>query len=153
MNHPKRRERAIAGFLLLMSACHAAVATQADDEAAIRKTLATFYEGWNEHDPDKMISTYAEDIDHINVFGEWHKGKSSIRDDIAGLHNGPVRLGLKRYDIEKIRFLPSDVAVVQVSSQSKAGRNIGTYVMQRQDGKWLTVSFTNVMPSKPPYKP
>ena len=40
------------------------------EEQAIRAVLARFYEGWNTHDADKMASVYAEDIDHIDVFGE-----------------------------------------------------------------------------------
>ena len=40
------------------------------DEQAIRDVLKRFYDGWNANDPEMMVSAYAEDIDHIDVFGE-----------------------------------------------------------------------------------
>ena len=122
------------------------------EEKAVRAVLARFYEGWNTHDADKMVSVYAEDIDHINVFGEWQKGRATLRQELARLHAGPLRDSRKNHTIEKIRFLKPDVAIVQVSAQGTGGPNLGTYVMEKQKEGWVTVSFTNVAPHDPPWK-
>ena len=113
------------------------------DETEIRDLLARFYEGWNTHDTEKMISLYADDIDHINTFGRWNKGKQAIKEDLIQFHARPGKNSQKTYKIEKIRFVKPDVAIVQVRSISSVG-NIGTYVLSKASGKWLVVSFTNV---------
>ena len=82
-----------------------------------------------------------DDIDHINVFGVWHKGKAEIRNDVAKLHAAGMG-GHKDFTIEKIRMMKPDIAVVQVKAISKFC-NLGTYVMSKQSGKWLVVSFTS----------
>jgi len=58
-------------------------------------------------------------------------------------HAGPAKNSHKTYTIEKVRFIKPDVAVVIVRSLSKVG-NIGTFVMTKESGEWLVVSFTNV---------
>jgi uncharacterized protein (TIGR02246 family) len=139
-------------FLVGASLNAAGQIAPAAEEHAIGRVLARFYAGWNEHDADKMVSAYAEDIDHINVFGEWQKGRATVRDELARLHAGPLRTSQKTYRVEKIRLLKPDVAIVQVSSHSINGDNIGTFVLEKQKGNWLTVSFTNVAPHDPPWK-
>ena len=128
--------------LLTLFAATTVSAQSPSAEQAIKAQLAIFYEGWNAHDVEKMVSIYADDIDHINTYGEWHKGKTEISEDIAKLHTSGRNVQ-KTYTVEKIRFLKPDVAVIQVRSLSTVG-NIGTYVMTRQNDKWLVVSFTNV---------
>jgi uncharacterized protein (TIGR02246 family) len=123
-----------------------------NEEQAIRAVLARFYEGWNTHDADKMVSVYAEDIDHIDVFGEWQKGRETLRAELARLHAGLLSHSQKQYTVEKIRFLKPDIAVIQVSTRGTGGPNLGTYVMEKQKEGWLTVSFTNVAPHDPPWK-
>jgi len=121
----------------------AAESPQLTEEGAIKSVLARFYDGWNAHDVDKMVSVYADDVDHINTHARWNKGKPAIREDLRNFHSGPGKNSHKTYTVEKVRFIKPDVAVVQVRSLSTVG-NIGTYVMTKQSGEWLVVSFTNV---------
>ena len=141
----------VAGISPVLGAL-AAASADPREEQAIRAVLARFYEGWNTHDADKMVSAYADDIDHINVFGEWHKGKADIKQDLVRLHAGPAKNSHKDPTIEKMRFLKPDVAVVTVSSVSALGGNIGTYVMTKETGQWLVVNFTNVVYELPKQK-
>ena len=150
-----RQIRSLCLCLAVMYALPASVVSaqsaNPEDEQAIRDVLARFYEGWNTHDADKMVSVYADDIDHINVSAEWKKGKAVIKEAARKLHAGPAKNDRKTFTVEKIRFIKPDVAVIQVRSLSTGPGSacggcgtLGTYVMTKDTGQWLVVSFTNV---------
>ena len=137
----------VAMSSLLATASHASSSgSDVEDERAIRDVLARFYAAWNAHDVDKMVSIYADDVDHINVYAEWSQGRPAIRRALERAHSGPLRNDQKTYSVEKMKFLTPDVAVVHVRSLSTVLHvgNIGTYVMRKTDENWLVVSFTNV---------
>jgi uncharacterized protein (TIGR02246 family) len=71
-----------------------------------------------------MVSVYAEDIDHIDVFGEGQKGRETLRAELARLHAGLLRNSQKQYTLEKIRFLKPDVAAIQVSARGTGGQTL-----------------------------
>src|SRR4249920_165440 len=87
-DHRSNLSMRLALFFLIVGSGVQAQSPYPEEDRAIRQVLARFYDGWNTHDVGKMLSVYAEDIDHINVFAEWHKGKESIGQDLQLVHNG-----------------------------------------------------------------
>ena len=119
----------------------------AAEDSAIRGLVHRFYEGWNAHDVEKMVSVYVDSIEHVNAFGEWHTGKQTMKETLIQFHASPAgKNSRKTITIEKIRFIKPDVAVALVRQISTVG-NIGTFVLSKVSGKWLVESFANV-----PYK-
>ena len=110
---------------------------------AVREVITRFYEGWNTHDADKMVSAYDDSIDHINAFAEWRTGRQTLKEELIKFHAGPGKDSYKTITFEKIKFIKPDVAMAIVRQISKVG-NIGMYILSKESGKWLVVSFANV---------
>lgn len=115
-------------------------------DTAIKDVITRFYDGWNNHDADKMVSVYADSIDHINAFAEWRTGKQTMKEELIKFLAGPGKDSRKTITIEKTKFIKPDVAMAIVRQISKVG-NLGMYILSKESGKWLIVSFANV-----PYK-
>ena len=85
--------------LAIVCTLHTSIVAQSaskDEESTIRSVLARFYDGWNTHDAEKMISVFADDIDHVNVFAEWHRGKADLLRRSGASTPGQGRIAIRR---------------------------------------------------------
>lgn len=113
------------------------------EDHAVREVVTRFYDGWNAHDADKMVSVYDDSVDHVNAFAEWHTGRQTMKEELIKFHAGPGKDSYKTITIEKVKFIKPDVAMAIVRQISKVG-NLGMYILSKEKGKWLVVSFANV---------
>lgn len=103
---------------------------------------------WNKHDAQAMASHWAADGDVINPWGKWAIGRGNVQK----LFNQEVQSGwfnksISEQDIDSIRFVSPDVAIIDVSATVTGtfniqGRESGPlahhvlYVAVKKDGKW-----------------
>ncbi|MDB5250330.1 MAG: hypothetical protein JWQ40_4724 [Segetibacter sp.] len=113
------------------------------EDAAVREAVTRFYDGWNAHDAGKMVSVYDDSVDHINAFAEWRTGRQTMKDELITFHAGPGKDSYKTITIEKVKFIKPDVVMAIVRQISKVG-NLGMYILSKETGNWLIVSFANV---------
>jgi len=137
---------------------------RSNDERAIRELNASTEAAWNNHDAAAMDQPFVEDCDFVNVFGEWISGRDKLIKTHTAVFAGPLRESYKRFNVEKIRFVRPDVAVVHVRGRN-TDRNakllegdqgsIVLLVMVKEGGKWRIVAGQNteVRPLPEAFKP
>ena len=125
------------GLLVAADDPGAARAT-AGDEQAIRELLGHLEREWNAHDMTAFSARLAEDVDVVNRFGHWMKGRTEVKWHLVGLHASPFRDHLvgRSSTVERVRFLTPDVAVAHERTKEETGQSVRTYVLQRRDGRW-----------------
>jgi uncharacterized protein (TIGR02246 family) len=83
----------------------------ARDEAAIRRIVGDWDQGWKAFDPDLTTRDYAADADWTNAFGISRKGKAEIHKFLADLYKNPgIRSRQSTPSTTTIRFLRPDIA-------------------------------------------
>jgi uncharacterized protein (TIGR02246 family) len=126
-------------------------ASQADDEASIRRFGVDFSAAWNRHDPKAMASFWAEDGDLINPFGRWAKGRAEVEKLFQDEHAGVMAGTSYSTTLSSVRFLTPDVAVtdwdiVVTGMRGPDGSAAPPFkphlalVMVRRGGRWLSLA-------------
>ena len=63
-------------LLLLGSRLAAQTVMSGSEEAAARKVISDFAEAWNRHDAKDMARLHTEDVNFVNIFGQWWRAVS-----------------------------------------------------------------------------
>jgi len=135
--------------------------TFAGDEATIRNILQEEVATWNKGDADGYSRHFAADVTFTNIQGMFFTGKKAFRDRHEEIFKGPFRGTTLRQEIVSLRFVRSDVAIVDaltwVSGFSRSGPPPDTHadakgrlrtrllqVLVKDGGEWKISVYHNV---------
>jgi uncharacterized protein (TIGR02246 family) len=131
------------------------------DEAAIRSILQEEVTAWNKGDAQAYSQHFAADGTFTNIRGMFFTGHQAFLDRHEEIFKGMFRGTVVRQDVVSLRFVRSDVAVVEtltsVSGFSASGPPPGTpadvkgrlrtrllQVMVKDAGEWKITVYHNV---------
>ncbi|HEY3606123.1 MAG TPA: SgcJ/EcaC family oxidoreductase [Pseudonocardiaceae bacterium] len=121
------------------------------DTTPVLDVLHRMNAAWVAADADAFVAEYVEDATVV-LPGTFHQGRAAIRDFMADSFAGRLK-GTHPLDEPKdVRVLGADTAiVVSRTGVAMAGEQdvpadrerIGTWVLTRQNGRWLVAAFAN----------
>jgi len=151
-----------SAFLLAAGLLAMTLSTQATpDEAPIRRIVQDEVTAWNKGDAEAFSRHMAPDATFTNVLGMYSTGREAFRERHEEIFKGIFSGTTLQQDVVSIKFIRTDVAVVEtltwVSGFSKAGLPPGMLadskgrlrsrllqVMQKDGNEWKTVAYHNV---------
>ncbi len=139
---------------LLIAVCTAHAQTKADD-AAVHNLPQAFAAAWAAHDGHQLAKLMSEDVDFVNIGGDWLHGRPDFELYHTRLLSGRFKEStLTPLDTAAVRFLRPDLAVLHWSWRVQGDRNedltprkprfgIFTMLVEKRSGEWLVVVAQN----------
>jgi uncharacterized protein (TIGR02246 family) len=152
----KRSLNVLVGLILvpLLVAEGAVHAENKTDEAAVRNIPQAFAAAWAKHDGHQLAKAMSEDVDFVNVGGDWLHGRADFELYHTRLLSGRFRESLVTPLEIDVRFLRPNLAVLHWSWRIQGDRNedltprkprfgLFTMIVEKQSGEWLVVVAQN----------
>ncbi|PYU35741.1 MAG: hypothetical protein DMG31_03240 [Acidobacteria bacterium] len=144
--------------LVLCLATAAAPAARQTDEAAIRQIVADAIRRLNQGDLIAIREFWDENADYVGIGGEFIHGRPAMEAFFAQLLK--AGFGTETGTIEQVRFLASDLAIVDGSwtvTAARGGdgkplppiRGRGCEIVQKKRGRWRFVATREMSPRNP----
>jgi uncharacterized protein (TIGR02246 family) len=123
--------------------------TSADQDRAVRDALSAIFTAWQENDADAFASWYTRDATVV-LPGLYLKSRDELRTTMVAAFAGPLRGSRRAVDLDTVRFLGADAAVVvgssavvhQGESEPPSDRWArSTWVLGRHDSGWLIAAY------------
>jgi uncharacterized protein (TIGR02246 family) len=147
------------GILALIIFCATVICSQkiasssrrAKDAAAIKAALEQMRAGWNAKSGAAFTKPFTENADAVVINGVHIKTRAEIARFHQTAFDGIFKdVRLLEYNVEQIRFLRPDVALVHVvgvrddvSDKTKTKRGRLSFVMVKNRGEWQIEFFQN----------
>lgn len=118
------------------------------DDAALRKIVAGFSEGWNNHDAKAMCSDVADDVEWVAWSGGVANGRQAVIKTHVSAFSSVYKYTQRIDTVKSIHYLGSDLASVDdYWTMTGSKRNDGSdwpyragyvnFLMAKRNGRWL----------------
>ncbi|WP_353064737.1 SgcJ/EcaC family oxidoreductase [Tunturibacter psychrotolerans] len=145
---------------LFMVRCEADAQSKAD-ESSVRNVPRAFAAAWAKHDGTQLSKIMSEDVDFVNVSGEWLRGRSDFALFHSRLLSGRFKDSTVTPLTTSVRFLRPDLAVLHWSWRIDGDKNLDltsrktrfglfTMIVEKKDGTWLVTAAQNTNHVPPP---
>jgi uncharacterized protein (TIGR02246 family) len=120
-------------------------------ESDVREVLDTVYAAWADNDADAFVSPYATGATAVHT-GTIMENRDAIRATMAAMFGGPLKGSRGIHDVQTIRFVGADTAIVlskgaiMFAGQTEPGvesRTLDGWVLCNKDGTWRVEAFHN----------
>jgi uncharacterized protein (TIGR02246 family) len=119
-----------------------------NDEEAVKQIVLDFQQDFSDGTFKKAESYATNDWEHINPLGGSDRGRDAVLQSVRGVHQTFLKDVSMTTDSMKVRFIKPDVALVTAyhsvgnyitpdSVKHLNERHIKSYVLVKQDNKWL----------------
>lgn len=155
----------LAAIVFVLGSCSifvcASRAQSKADEAAVRGIPKVFAAAWANHDGQQLARIMSEDVDFVDVAGDWLRGRA----DFALYHSRLLSVRFRESTLTpleiSVRFLRPDLAVLHWSWRVEGDRNFDqtlrkprfglfTMMAEKRGGQWLVTVAQNTNWSPPP---
>jgi uncharacterized protein (TIGR02246 family) len=118
--------------------------------------LADKWEGyWNNHNMDSMGTLLRDDVDFVNVAGQWLKGKKEAVEIHKERHRVVFKTSVWKTDSVRIKYVKPDLAIMHIGwgitgdldpdGKARVPRHgIFTWVVMKENNQWLILAVHNV---------
>jgi uncharacterized protein (TIGR02246 family) len=151
----------IAILVSLTSAQISAYAQSKSDEAAVRGISQAFVAAWAKHDGHELAKIMAENVDFVNVGGDWLHGRHDFELYHTRLLSGVFKQSTLQVTDTAVSFLRPDLAVLHwtwvVTADGEENptthaprRGIFTMIVEKHAGVWLVAVAQNTNQNSSP---
>jgi uncharacterized protein (TIGR02246 family) len=131
------------------------------DETSVRNVPQAFAAAWAKHDGQQLAKIMSENVDFVDVAGDWLHGRSDFALYHSRLLSGRFRGSTLLPLASSVRFLRPDLAVLHWSWRIEGDKNFDatprkprfglfTMILEKTDGKWLVTAAQNTNRIPPP---
>jgi uncharacterized protein (TIGR02246 family) len=123
------------------------------DEDAVRAVVRQYVDAREARDPKAVAALFTADADQLVSSGEWRLGRDNV---VSGSLASSAQTGGKRtIDVERVRFVSSDVAIadgrysITGLGEGNDRRMWSTFVMVKDADGWKIAAIRNMLPAAP----